>query len=66
MDNLYTRSVIAGLISIVVGIAVAALVAQIIATADLEWALIAVGFASFFSGLGSYIAGQQQERELVR
>lgn len=66
MDNLLTRSIVSGLISVVVGVAVTALVAQFIATSDLEWALIAVGFASFFSGLGGYIAGHQQERELVR
>jgi hypothetical protein len=45
--------VVSGVISVVIALVVTFGVAQVIPTQELEWALTAVGFASFFSGFFS-------------
>lgn len=37
---------------------------RIFAEINLEWSLIAVGFASFFAGLADYLSRYSQERQL--
>lgn len=60
MDRLLISSIITGIISVVIGVTTTAIVGQFITADSLQWALIAVSFASFFSGLGGYISGQQR------
>jgi bacteriorhodopsin len=42
------------------------IVALLIPTTNLTWALFAVGFATFFGALASYIAGQRRDSTQVR
>ena len=56
-------TIIAGIVSILIGVTTTYIVGQFIPSADLTWALVAVTFASFFSGVGSYASGFMQTRE---
>ena len=60
MDMSDLRSeVISGVTSTVIGLAATYGASLAVPTQDLQWALIAVGFASFFSGFFSrYYAGE--------
>lgn len=62
MQSLFTRSVIAGIVSVVISLTVTYLAGLVIDTTDLEWALIAVAIATFLSGFASYYAGFREEQ----
>jgi uncharacterized membrane protein len=63
MQRKIIGTIIAGIISIVIGVTTTYIVGQFIPTADLMWALIAVTFASFFSGIGGYASGFNHTQE---
>lgn len=53
----YKGEAISGLVSLVIGLVATYAVSFAVPTSDLQWALYAVGFASFFSGFfGRYYA----------
>ncbi|MDY6761783.1 MAG: hypothetical protein SVY41_01930 [Candidatus Nanohaloarchaea archaeon] len=59
MDFEYIEEVTSGLISILVAIAVTYAASIVFPTSNLGWALIAVGFASFFSGFFGRYYGER-------
>lgn len=61
MESIFARAVISGLVAVVVGVIATFIVEIFIPTANLDWALIAVGFASFFSGLAGYLSRYSHE-----
>jgi hypothetical protein len=58
MERFIVGAIIAGIIAILFGVGATFIVDQITASDDLSWALIAVGFASFFAGAAGYISGR--------
>ncbi len=63
MQTLFTRSLIAGIVALLFGLIATLLVDVVIPTTNLQWALIAVGFASFFGGFAGYYFGFREDRE---
>ncbi len=63
MQTLFTRSVIAGIVAIVFGVVATFLVDIVVPTTNLTWAMIAVGFASFFGGFAGYYFGFREDEE---
>ncbi|GEM_PF-2542901 len=56
-------SVVSGLMSLAIAVVLTYLVHSVlIQSGDISWALIAVGIASFFSGLFGYISGVESTR----
>lgn len=51
----------AGLIAMVFGIIITYGISLVMSTNNLEWALIAVGYASMFAGLAGYLSGVKDE-----
>jgi len=60
MIDQYEGELKSGLISLVIALAVTYGVSLVYPTQDLQWALTAVGFASFFSGFFSRYNGEKQ------
>ena len=58
MQRLIIGAFIAGIIAILFGVGATFIINQITASSDLNWALIAVGFASFFAGAAGYVSGR--------
>ncbi|MCJ7450218.1 MAG: hypothetical protein MUP58_00580 [Candidatus Nanohaloarchaeota archaeon QJJ-9] len=58
----FKESVISGIISMVISLVITTGIAQLIPTGNLNWALIAVGYVGFFSGMISYVNGVKSER----
>lgn len=57
------RAVIAGLVAVVFGLIATLIVDLFVPTTNLEWSLIAVGFASFVAGLAGYLSRYSHEQE---
>ncbi|MFB6115922.1 MAG: hypothetical protein ABEK10_00265 [Candidatus Nanosalina sp.] len=55
----YVEELKSGVISLVISLVATLGVAQVFTTEDLQWALVAVGFASFFSGFFSRYYGEK-------
>lgn len=53
-------ALLSGIIAVVIALIITYLVSLVIPTADLNWALIAVGIASFCSGLAGHLSGASQ------
>jgi ABC-type antimicrobial peptide transport system permease subunit len=60
-NEMMTRSLIAGVVTLVVGIVVTFMVNVAFPTTNLVWSMIAVGFASFFSGFAGYYFGMNAD-----
>ena len=58
MERLIMGAIIAGIIAILFGVGATFIIDLITASGDLNWALIAVGFASFFAGAAGYVSGR--------
>ncbi len=50
-------AIVSGFIAVFVALAVTYFISLVIPTANLAWSIIAVSFASFFSGVSGYIVG---------
>lgn len=63
MQGLFTRALIAGIVAVIFGVLATFLVDMVAPTANLMWAMTAVGFASFFGGFAGYYFGFREDRE---
>ena len=55
------RAVVSGVIGVIFGLVITYVVSLINHTTNLQWSLIAVGFASFFAASGGYLAGARRK-----
>ncbi len=60
-DVSWSRAIVSGIIGLLVGLAATYIINLIIPTTNLGWRLIAVGFATFFSGVFGYLGGAKQQ-----
>lgn len=65
-ERLLTGAIISGAYAVGFGLVATVLVSLIFSTTNLTWALIAVGFATFFAGFAGYIVGQRHEQHEER
>ena len=59
--SLIGNAAIAGVIGLAIGVVFTLIVNLIKPTPDLSWSLIAVAFASFFSGFAGFIVGIKEK-----
>jgi hypothetical protein len=55
------RAAVSGAIGVIFGLVITCVVNLINPTANLQWSLTAVGFASFFAACAGYIAGARRK-----
>jgi len=55
------RAVVSGVIGVISGLVITYVVSLINHTTNLQWSLIAVGFASFFAASAGYLAGAKRK-----
>mgnify|MGYP000962192148 CR=1 FL=1 len=58
-----SKAILSGTIAVPCGLGFTLLISLIIPTTNLLWALIAVGFASFFAAFGGYLGAKAEDRE---
>jgi hypothetical protein len=64
--EVWIRSIIGGIIALIIGLAATYFVDMVLVTSDdLQWALIAVGFASFFAGFAGFMSGVIRSDEIT-
>jgi hypothetical protein len=57
------RAAVSGAIGVIIGLVITCVVNLINPTANLQWSLTAVGFASFFAVCAGYIAGARRKSQ---
>jgi predicted membrane-bound spermidine synthase len=62
MRNRVVGAIIAGIVAVIFAVIATLIVDALLPTSNLTWALIAVGFASFFAGLAGYLSGQDRSQ----
>jgi hypothetical protein len=55
------RAALSGVIGVIIGLVITYVVSLVNHTTNLQWSLIAVGFASFFAASGGYLAGARRK-----
>jgi hypothetical protein len=55
------RAAVSGVIGVIFGLVITYVVSLINHTTNLQWSLIAVGFASFFAASAGYLAGASRK-----
>lgn len=65
MNTLRSRAIVSGILAVVIGLIATVIADLFFPTTNLLWALIAVGFASFFAGSMGYYSGYKREVEIA-